>query len=149
MNQIEGVIMAQADQKKSMKIGRETADGLSRLAKLLEQHTDWSRLSRKEIAEAVGFKNPNMITMIKQGDAKLPIDKAPAMARVLGLDPWMFFEMALEQYYSPAAMKEIMAVLPPVLSPMEKQLIDAVRDAGRQGKSLNADKIEAIKALLD
>ena len=43
--------------------------------------------TQAEIAEEAGFVNPNMVTMIKQGATKLPIDRVPALAKALEVDP--------------------------------------------------------------
>jgi transcriptional regulator with XRE-family HTH domain len=46
-----------------------------------------SGLTQTALAKQVGFKRPNIISMILRGQARLPFDKIPAMARSLGVDP--------------------------------------------------------------
>ena len=53
--------------------------------------------TQAEIAEEAGFSNPNMVTMIKQGATKLPIDRVPALAKALDSDPALLLRLALEQ----------------------------------------------------
>jgi transcriptional regulator with XRE-family HTH domain len=53
--------------------------------------------SQAEIASAAGFPNRNMLSMIKTGDAKLPLDRVPALAKALECDPAMLFKLAVEQ----------------------------------------------------
>lgn len=121
------------------KQGRRT-DGAAgnRLAKLIDKAIDKSSKSQREIADAVGFKNSNMITMIKQGHAKLPLDRVPAMARVLGIDAGPLFQLALEQFYSKEAIRELDRV---IITPsdFERNLLNAVR----------AGDYEAALALLE
>jgi transcriptional regulator with XRE-family HTH domain len=140
--------VAPADTK-SKKLGRKNVTELSRLAILLEKHTASSGKTQRQIADAVGFNNQNMITMIKQGDAKLPLDRVPAMAHVLGVDPLMLFNMAIEQFYTPDAVKALQDIIPPALSVAERALIDVVREAGKKGKQLTAERIDKIRELLE
>lgn len=137
-----------SDDTKARKIGLKNKGKLSKIAILLEKHTSTSSMTQREIADAVGFKNQNMITMIKQGDAKLPIDRVPAMARVLGLDPLQLFNMALEQFYTPEAIKDLQAILPPVLSAPERELINLVREAGKNGKQLTLERLQQVRDIL-
>jgi transcriptional regulator with XRE-family HTH domain len=88
-----------------------------------------SSLSQREIAEAVGYKNQNMITMIKQGNSKLALDRVPAMARVLNVDPRHLFRLALEQSYSQQAATDLMMVLDSSLSDNERKLVEIYREA--------------------
>jgi predicted XRE-type DNA-binding protein len=52
----------------------------------LTQAIENSKLKQTEIAEAVGYDKPNFITMLKQGKTKLPVNKVPAFAKILGID---------------------------------------------------------------
>jgi transcriptional regulator with XRE-family HTH domain len=51
-----------------------------------------------EIAEELGLDNPNIITMFKQGKTKVPLERVPALAKVLGIDPSMLMRKAMEEY---------------------------------------------------
>lgn len=53
--------------------------------------------TQAEIAEEAGFVNPNVISMIKNGSTKLPIDRVPASAKALDCDPSLLLRLALEQ----------------------------------------------------
>lgn len=59
--------------------------------------------SQREIAFEVGYDRPNNISMIKNGDTKLPLDKVPAFAKALGVDPKHLYRLALEQHYPEVA----------------------------------------------
>jgi transcriptional regulator with XRE-family HTH domain len=43
--------------------------------------------SQIEIATEAGFVNPNMLSLIKSGATKVPLDRVPALARALEVDP--------------------------------------------------------------
>lgn len=49
------------------------------------------------IAVEAGFNSTNMLTMIKTGVNKLPLDRVPALAQALECDPRRLFLLALEQ----------------------------------------------------
>jgi hypothetical protein len=53
--------------------------------------------SQREIAAEVGYDRANIISMIKKGDTALPLDKVPAFAKALDVDPKHLFRLALEQ----------------------------------------------------
>ncbi|WP_328799879.1 hypothetical protein [Pseudoroseicyclus tamaricis] len=71
----------------------------SRLAKFLTIRVLELRpkKSQAEIARDAGFVNANMVTMIKQGSAKLALDRVPMLAAALEVDPRYLFRLALEQ----------------------------------------------------
>jgi len=48
---------------------------------------DRSDKSQKEIAEALGYTNSNMITMFKKGTTRVPFPKVAVLAIELDLDP--------------------------------------------------------------
>lgn len=75
---------------------------LSRIAKLVNDRIEELKgvKSQRDIAQRAGYKNQNMITMIKQGNSKVALDRAPDLARALEVDPKEFMLLALEQFYS-------------------------------------------------
>ena len=82
-----------------------------------------------EIAEEAGFDKPNMITMIKQGKTKLPIDKVPGMAKALGVDPLFLLRVVMTEYAPAnwAVMESIMKQ--PALTENELEIIQVIRKA--------------------
>jgi hypothetical protein len=59
--------------------------------------------NQREIAAEVGYDKPNVISMIKTGDTKLPLDKVPALAKSLGVDPKHLFRLTIEQHHPEVA----------------------------------------------
>jgi transcriptional regulator with XRE-family HTH domain len=55
------------------------------------------RKTQLEIATEAGFLNPNMLSIIKSGASKLPLDRVVSLAKALECDPVMLFILALEQ----------------------------------------------------
>jgi transcriptional regulator with XRE-family HTH domain len=54
--------------------------------------------SQKEIAEEAGFDNPNIISMLKTGVTKLPLNRVGPLAKALDIDPAHLFRLALIEY---------------------------------------------------
>jgi hypothetical protein len=68
------------------------------VAKYLDQQIALSDKSQKEIAEAVGYDKPNIITMLKQGATKLPINRVGPMAKALNVDPVHLLRLVMSEY---------------------------------------------------
>lgn len=72
--------------------GGPTADFLGRAIA-------FSGKSQREIANAIGIGKPNMISMMKLGHTKVPIDRIPDLADACGVDPVLFMRVALREYH--------------------------------------------------
>jgi len=66
--------------------------------------------TQKAIALEVGFGLRNVISMMKTGDMKVPIDRAPALARACGADPAAFTRLVLAEYM-PEVLEMVVAEL--------------------------------------
>ena len=53
--------------------------------------------NQRDIAIAAGFTNPNMLSMLKNGDTKLAIDRTASLAAALEVDPKYLLRLALAQ----------------------------------------------------
>jgi transcriptional regulator with XRE-family HTH domain len=62
--------------------------------------------TQREIALEIGYEKPTMISMFKRGETRVPLDKIPALAKALRVDPIYLFRLGLEQYW-PALGKTI------------------------------------------
>jgi DNA-binding Xre family transcriptional regulator len=56
-----------------------------------------SRKNQATMAAEAGFRQPNVLSMIKTGAAKIPLERVPALAKALECDPASLFVMAVEQ----------------------------------------------------
>jgi len=54
--------------------------------------------TQKMISEELGYSKPNIITMFKQGLTNLPINKVPAMAKAIHVDPVYLLRLTLSEY---------------------------------------------------
>ncbi|MDQ6436612.1 helix-turn-helix transcriptional regulator [Mesorhizobium sp. LHD-90] len=86
------------------------------------------RKSQKQIADEAGFLSVNMLSMIKSGTSRLPLDRVPALAKSLECDPARLFVLALEQQDNALAVvvREILRI---AVSANEAAWIEELRDA--------------------
>lgn len=42
--------------------------------------------SQREISKAAGYSKPNIISMMKTGQTKIPVEKIPALAAAMGIE---------------------------------------------------------------
>lgn len=87
------------------------------------------RKSQTEIAAEAGFVNPNMISMIKSGASKLPLDRVPSLAKALDCDAAYLMRLALEQAIGPTAANAVLEVFGTPISDNEKGWLEEIRDA--------------------
>jgi transcriptional regulator with XRE-family HTH domain len=123
----------------------------SKLAKYVAKRTLELRAkgkSQMQIATEAGFPNANMIAMIKNGAAKLSIDRVPALAKALECDPRYLFSLALEQKggdMSEAVIKDIFGV---VVTRNEAAWIEALRNASdHKDPRLTTRSLNALRAI--
>lgn len=92
-----------------------------------------------EIAEEVGFPKPNIITMIKQGKTKLPLDKVGKFAKAIEVDPIHLFKLCMQEYM-PDTWKEIEKMIDqPVLTTNELEFVEVMREANVANPRLHTD----------
>lgn len=70
----------------------------SKVTLYLERILDLSEKTQREIALEVGYSRPNIISMMKQGITKIPIEKIPALAKACGVEPQHFLRLAMQEY---------------------------------------------------
>jgi hypothetical protein len=103
---------------------------------------------QKEIADELNYEKPNVITMFKQGTTKVPINKIPAFAKALGVDPVHFLKLALAEYM-PETWEVISSVLntQSMVSEHEMKILDIVRN-NSEGYDLAPETDEEVLELM-
>lgn len=76
-------------------------DNYSLISKYLRERIDALKdiKGKSEIAAEIGYEGSGMIRMFKRGEARVPLDKVPVLARALNVDPARLFCLAVEQYW--------------------------------------------------
>lgn len=68
------------------------------MARYLTEAINRSSKTQLQIAQECGYPNPNIVTMIKQGRTKMPINKVKVMADALDLDSKLLLKLCFEEY---------------------------------------------------
>ena len=85
--------------------------------------------TQREIATTAGFTNPNMLTMLKQGHSKLPIDRVATLAAALEVDSKYMLRLALAQHGNETMVRVYDEVLGTVVSQHEVGWLSLLREA--------------------
>ena len=133
-------------EKSQKKPGMPFAD--SAIAKYIDKKIDELKgvKTQREIAAEIGYDKPNLISMFKRGEARVPLDKIPLLAKALGVDPAQMFRLALEQYWPD--LREVIAKLFGRLASENEEeiLLKPWRTATRNADPETSVKIQAAIA---
>ncbi|GJD45934.1 hypothetical protein AFCDBAGC_3812 [Methylobacterium cerastii] len=55
--------------------------------------------TQRQIAAEIGYDKPQVLSMYKRGEAKVPLERLPAFARALDIDLVVLFRAGLEQWW--------------------------------------------------
>jgi transcriptional regulator with XRE-family HTH domain len=108
--------------------------------------------SQAQIAREVGYdQRPNLISMIKMGRSKLPVQKIGPFAKALGVDPAFLFKLAMSEY-SPetwATINEIQGAIP--VTHNERGILEEIRKLsdGSDPKLQTPAQQRALKAFVE
>jgi transcriptional regulator with XRE-family HTH domain len=133
-----------------MKKMTEVKKEISRIAQFVDQRLGELRgvKNQREVSEEAGYTNQNMITMIKQGYSKVAIDRVTALAKALDVEPRPLMRLALEQFYSPAAIRDLEMAFGEMLTANERRLVDIYRRTTKgKDPAITPDMAEKIKAV--
>jgi transcriptional regulator with XRE-family HTH domain len=75
--------------------------------------------SQKQIADESGFQTPNILSMIRHGNTKLPIPRVNALADALEVPRAKLMKMVLKEY-QPEILEAIESSLGPIVIKPEK-----------------------------
>lgn len=102
----------------------------SRMARYLERQIDALKgeVTQRDIAAKLGYPKSNIISMFKKGEAKVPLDKIPALAEALHVDVAHLMRLGLEQYW-PDKMDVITQVFSRTVTENEYEIVECIRNA--------------------
>ncbi len=87
---------------------------------------DKSLKTQREVSREVGVKRPNVISMIKTGEMKMPIDRIPAFAEACGIDPVQLIKTAMKEYH-PETWRVLVEAFEAPLTRNEAVILRAIR----------------------
>jgi transcriptional regulator with XRE-family HTH domain len=97
--------------------------------------------NQRQIAQEIGYEKPNMISMFKRGEAKVPLDKIPLLAKALGVDPATLFRLGMQQYW-PEQYKAISEIFGTVVTSNEAAMLEVIRKATKGNDPSMTGEIE-------
>ena len=87
------------------------------------------RKNQAEIASEAGFANANMMTFLKNGKNKVPLDRVPSLAKALEVDPAYLMRLALDQAVGATAARAITDIFGTPATENERGWLAELRDA--------------------
>lgn len=122
----------------------------TRLAKFVERRILElkPRKTQSAIAAEAGFLQHNMLTNIKTGASKLPLDRVAALAKALDSDPALLFMMAVDQLGGDTTEVAIRRIFGTLVTANEVDWLEEIRAAsGHTDPSLTAKARAAIRGI--
>jgi hypothetical protein len=91
---------------------RKAFKDMSKVAQFISRRIDElrPRRSQTEIATAAGLPSVNFLSMIKDGKAKLPMDRVVTLANALECEPAALARLALEQFFAGPTLDVILSL---------------------------------------
>lgn len=104
--------------------------------------------TQREIATEAGFINPNVLTMVKQGHSKLPMDRVATLAAALEVDPKYLLRLALLQHGNETTARVYDEIIGTIVSEREIGWLEVLRDAsGNADPSVTTRARSAVRAI--
>ena len=99
--------------------------------------------SQLDIAKTAGFDKPNIITMIKQGKTKLPLDKIGKFAKAIEVDPVYLFGLCMNEYWPDtwASLQQFLGKT--TVTQNEGEFISVIRESNVINPKLNTEAEKA------
>jgi len=106
-----------------------TPHASTRLAKFIDKRIgELHHKTQAEIAREAGFRNANFLSMLKTGNAKLALDRVPALAEALETEPAHLMRLALEQSFGPKMLRVFVELLGEPATVNEKAWLELIRE---------------------
>ena len=87
------------------------------------------RKTQAEIASEAGFAKADMMTFLKNGRNKVPLDRMPSLAKALEVDPALLMRLALDQAVGATAAQAITEIFGTPVTQNERGWLAEIRDA--------------------
>ena len=83
---------------------------------ILRMRRNAAGLTQRQLVDRIGIKNRNFITLLESGRITLPLDRVPAIATALGLDPLQLLVHAMREHPATAGLHDWMLARCPALA---------------------------------
>lgn len=101
----------------------------------INQHIDKKKITNAEIGRLCKFPNPNTVSMIRHGRAKLPIGRLELFAKAIGCNASELCRLAMNEYQ------------PETLAVIEKLLLDPGREVAPNNSEISPEEKELLGVL--
>ncbi|WP_339109164.1 helix-turn-helix transcriptional regulator [Thioclava sp. GXIMD4216] len=106
------------------------------------------RKTQSQIAAEAGFTNANMISILKAGKSKIPLDRIPSLAKALETDPAWFLRLALEQAVGKTSAQAIEEIYGSPVTENERRWLLELREASEDSDPrITARSRSALRAI--
>lgn len=102
--------------------------------------------TNEELAEELGYERPNIISMWRTGRTRVPLDRVPKLADVLGVSLPLLLTLWMDQYVSDKDYAKLTKLLARTVTDDEAALLEILRDQTK-GRSFDIKKAEAKRLL--
>ena len=118
-----------------------------RMAAWLNDNLDTlTNMTNEELADKLGYVRPNIISMWRTGRTRVPLDRLPKLADILGVSLAHLLVLWMDQYTEGSDYTRLMKILSKAVSDDEALLVEAVRGYTK-GRSFDVNKAEAKKLI--
>jgi transcriptional regulator with XRE-family HTH domain len=115
------------------------------IERLLDQLRATSGKTQREVATEIGYENPNIITMFKQGRTRVPLNVVGPLAEALEVSPAYLMKVALSEY-APDTYAAIQDALGRPVADWEGKILDVVaEETGGQPVNLTPEALERLR----
>lgn len=105
--------------------------------------------TQAELASEAGFANANMMSFLKSGRNKVPLDRVPSLVLALEVDPAYLMRLALDQAVRSTAAKAITDIFGTPTTENERGWLAELRDASdNSDPRLTARSQSALRGIL-
>ena len=101
------------------------------VAEYVKQQVSICPKTQRQIASEMNLDNPNVITLFKTGQTKVPVNRVPSLAAALGVDPVYLLSLVMNEYM-PDTWDAISQLLGKTLvTQSELEILETVRASSR------------------
>ena len=104
--------------------------------------------NQREIAREIGYERANVISMFKSGQLRVPLDKVPALAKALNVDPALLFRMVLAEYW-PGWQDAVTEIFGTVVTRNEAEILTRIRELTNESDPSVTQLGEKLSAVFD
>lgn len=103
-------------------------------------------MTNEELADRLGYQRPNIISMWRTGRTRVPLDRLPELADILGVNLGHLLMLWMDQYATGPKYTRLMKTVLRTVGDDEAELIEAVR-VYTKGRTFSVNKSEAKKLI--